>query len=192
MSLVAVVGPITTLLGGLGGYWLAGRNEEARDRRAFARDREARLAALAESLEEQRHTIQLETMLKLQDELLSLVVSDTEGASRASVSLAKGGQSQAHDELRDKNYQASSAAYLLRTRLLDADLRKAVKGYLAASSRIRESVAGSTLEKVTEINRRATEAANLYAALNEQLGEHLRRELDRRNLAGLPPADGQR
>ena len=52
----AIVGPITTLLGGLGGYWLAGRNEESRDRRAAGREREARRAALAERLEEQRHT----------------------------------------------------------------------------------------------------------------------------------------
>jgi len=60
-----IVGPITTLLGGLGGYWLAGRHDEARDRRAADREATARGAALAERLEEQRHTFQRDLLLEL-------------------------------------------------------------------------------------------------------------------------------
>jgi hypothetical protein len=65
----AIVGPITTLLGGLGGYWLAGRNDEARDQQAAAREAAARRDVLAGRLEEQRHTLQRDTLLELQDEL---------------------------------------------------------------------------------------------------------------------------
>lgn len=69
----AIVGPITTLLGGLGGYWLAGRNDDARDRRSADREASAHRAALSERLEEDRHTFQRDTLLELQDELQRLV-----------------------------------------------------------------------------------------------------------------------
>lgn len=39
---VAVVGGVTTLLTGVGGYWLSGRNDEARDKRALKREQIAR------------------------------------------------------------------------------------------------------------------------------------------------------
>src|ERR1700756_3090739 len=48
------------------------RNEEARDKRAAAREDAARRAALTERLEDQRHDIQRETLLELQDELQQL------------------------------------------------------------------------------------------------------------------------
>jgi hypothetical protein len=54
MSLVSdwasLIAPITTMFSGLGGYWLAGRNDEARDKRAEARERAARQATLTERL----------------------------------------------------------------------------------------------------------------------------------------------
>jgi hypothetical protein len=40
----AVVGPITTMMSGLGGYLLAGRNEEKRDQRTAAREDASRRA----------------------------------------------------------------------------------------------------------------------------------------------------
>lgn len=70
---IAIVGPVTTLLGSLGGYWLAGRGDEARDRRAAAREDNARRAALSERLEEERHVFQRDTLLQLQDELQKLL-----------------------------------------------------------------------------------------------------------------------
>jgi len=56
----------------LGGYTLAARNEEGRDRRADQREARARRAALAERLEEERHNFQRDTFLELQDVLLEL------------------------------------------------------------------------------------------------------------------------
>jgi len=76
-SWAAIVGPITILLGGLGGYWLAGRNDDARDRRTVAREESARRAALADRLEEDRHAFQRDTLLELQDELQRLARATT-------------------------------------------------------------------------------------------------------------------
>jgi len=76
-SWAAIVGPITTLLGGLGGYGLAGRNDDARDRRTVAREESARRAALADRLEEDRHAFQRDTLLELQDELQRLARATT-------------------------------------------------------------------------------------------------------------------
>jgi len=69
----AIVGSVTTLLGGLGGYWLAGRNDDNRDQQAAAREEAARRESFAERLEEDRHTFQRDTLLELQDELQRLV-----------------------------------------------------------------------------------------------------------------------
>ncbi len=71
-AITAVIGSITTVAGSYGGYLLAGRNEEARDQRADQREAKARRAALAERLEEERHTFQRDTLLELQDVLLQL------------------------------------------------------------------------------------------------------------------------
>ncbi|MGH3395906.1 MAG: hypothetical protein ACRDPO_14585 [Streptosporangiaceae bacterium] len=60
-SWAAIVGPITTLLGGLGGYALAGRNDDRRDLRAAVREATARREAFAEHLEEDRHAFQRDT-----------------------------------------------------------------------------------------------------------------------------------
>jgi CHASE1-domain containing sensor protein len=65
-GLAAAIAPVTTLLGGLGGYLLAGRNEEARDRRIVERESRARKDALAERLEEDRHAFQRDTLVHLQ------------------------------------------------------------------------------------------------------------------------------
>jgi hypothetical protein len=73
-SWAAIVGPITTLLGGLGGYWLAGRHDDARDRRTVAREESARRAALADRLEEDRHAFQRDTSLSCRMNSSALLV----------------------------------------------------------------------------------------------------------------------
>lgn len=64
--------PITTLISGLGGYLLVGRNEEKRDQRAVAREDAWRRAARTEQLADLRHEIQRQTLSDLQDELQRL------------------------------------------------------------------------------------------------------------------------
>jgi hypothetical protein len=61
-----------TLIGTFGGFRFASRNDEARDRRADWREAAARRAVLAERLKDERHAIQRDTLLELQDVLLDL------------------------------------------------------------------------------------------------------------------------
>ena len=59
MSTVAdwagLIAPVTTLAGVLGGYWLAGHNDEGRDVRAAQREEAARVADYAKHLWDRRH-----------------------------------------------------------------------------------------------------------------------------------------
>jgi hypothetical protein len=69
---VAGIGAVATVVNGLGGYRLAGRNDEARDIRTEQREEKSRTTALAERLQEQRHEWQREVLLELQDEVQKL------------------------------------------------------------------------------------------------------------------------
>ncbi len=117
----AIVGPITTLLSGLGGYWLAGRNDDARDQRAAAREEAARRAALAERLEEQRHTFQRDILLELQDELQHLARITTRIAIQDRKTLKERGQLYLlPEEMSDEANQIVISVQRLRTRALGA------------------------------------------------------------------------
>ena len=188
----AIVGPITTLLGGLGGYMLAGRNEDARDRRAAARDSAARQAQLAERLEEQRHGIQMETLLRLQDELLQLARNVTMALSQDAKNLTASGAYLPIGELGEETRRTTASVQLLCTRLLDGELRDAVNKYLGICSMVALPTPARPIEDMlAEIRKRQQQVLDKYAVLNEQVGEHLRRELDRRDLAVIPPSGGQ-
>jgi hypothetical protein len=50
-----LIAPVTTLAGVLGGYWLAGHNDEGRDVRAAQREEAARVADYAKHLWDRRH-----------------------------------------------------------------------------------------------------------------------------------------
>jgi hypothetical protein len=181
----AIVGPITTLLGGLGGYWLAGRNDEARDKRAAAREERARRATLAERLEEDRHTFQRDTLLELQDGLQRLARVTTRIILQDQKTLHEHSQVYLLPEgLSDESHQVVITIQRLRTRLLDPGLRQAVGDFVGLCSRDAVAVAHLPKEEaLAELRRQDAELSAQYVALNELLGEHLRRELDRRSFA---------
>jgi hypothetical protein len=189
----AIVGPITTLLGGLGGYWLAGRNDDARDQRAAARELAARGAALAERLEEQRHTFQRDMLLELQDELQKLARVTTQIILQDERTLKKLDQIYlSPPELSDEQFQIRISVERLRTRVLEAALRQGVGdfldlciGYGSASGLANEP----NHEVLAELAGRRSQVASRHFELNELLGVHLRRELDRRYLARQPTQD---
>jgi hypothetical protein len=132
----AIVGPITTLLGGVGGYWLAGRNDDARDRRASLREAEARRAALAERLEEDRHTFQRETLLELQDQLQRLARITTRIIMQDQKTLKELGQLYLlPDGLSDEEFTIFTAIQRLWVRILDPDLRQGVGDFVNVCSR---------------------------------------------------------
>jgi hypothetical protein len=181
----AIVGPITTLLGGLGGYWLAGRNDDARDQRAAAREAAARQAVFAERLEEQRHAFQRDTLLELQDELQRLGRITTRIAIQDRKTLKERGQLCLLPEgMSDEANQTVISVQRLRTRVLDPTPRQAVADFVEVCSRDASALARESPETVlAHLDQQEAQMADQYIALNELLGERLRQELDRRFLA---------
>jgi hypothetical protein len=184
-SLAVIIGPITTLLSGVAGYWLAGRNDEARDRRAMSREESARRAALADRLEEDRHTFQRDTLLELQDELQSLARITTRILLQDEKTVREHGRIyQLPEGLSDEEFQAFTAVQRTWVRVLDPELRSAVEGFTAVCSRAGlPNFGGGKEELLEEVRRREGQVAYYYGRVNDLLGERLRRELDRRFLA---------
>ena len=185
-AIAAAIGSITTLAGSYGGYLLAGRNEEARDKRADHREAAARRAALGERLEEERHTFQRDTLLELQDVLLQLMRWRGLVNAQDLKTLKERGQLfLLPDELGgDEPRLAIASAQRLRTRVLDSDLRAAIDEFIAACARDSTDLRGADpADAIKEIERRDLEVATRYVALAEKIGERLRMELDRRILA---------
>ena len=193
-SWAAIVVPITTLLGGLGGYWLAGRNDDARDRRTLAREESARRAALADRLEEDRHAFQRDTLLELQDELQRLARVATRILLEDERTVKESGRlDQLPEGLSDEEFRIFTAVRRLRVRVLDPELREAVEGFGDVCSRASLPKSGGDKDEIlARLRRQQARVAESYSAVNALLGERLRRELDRRSLAGesLQGAEG--
>jgi hypothetical protein len=192
----AIIGPITTLLGGLGGYWLAGRNEETRDQRAANREEVARRAALAERLEENRHGFQRDTLLELQDELQRLIRNTAQILLQDEKTIKQSSQVYLlAGDLSDQAMQITVSVQRLRSRVLDDQLRAAIGEFVGLCS----SAGISSIEypqgkvpddqkdqALAKLRKQYTKLAEAYATLTELLGSHLRNELDRRSLATMP------
>jgi hypothetical protein len=186
-SWAAIVGPITTLLGGLGGYMLAGRNDEARDGRAAEREECARRAALADRLEEDRHNFQRDTLLELQDELQRLARVATQILRQAEETVENGGLYRLPGALNDEEFQLRTSVRRLWVRVLDPGLRKDVEGFIAVCRNLGLPRAGEDKDEVlTRLFQKEAKVLQTYEAVNNALGVQLRGELDRRSLAGEP------
>lgn len=191
----AIIGPITTLLGGLGGYWLAGRNEEARDQRAASRELIARRAALAERLEEDRHGFQYDTLLELQDELQRLIRNTAQIMLQDEKTIKQSGQMYLlTGDLSDLAMQITVSVQRLRSRVLDDQLRAAIDNFvgLCSSAGIPpieypqgKVPDGQKDQALAKLRKQNTRLAKAYATLTEMVGSHLRSELDRRSLATM-------
>ncbi|MEV6287117.1 hypothetical protein [Kribbella sp. NPDC051770] len=189
----AIIGPITTLLGGLGGYWLAGRNEEGRDRRAASREEAARRNALAERLEESRHGFQRDALLELQDELQRLVRSATQITLQDRRTIKESGQTYLlAEDLSDQAMEITVSVQRLRSRVLDDELRASIGVLIDLCSSAGVSLIEYPQGKVPDderdqalakLDRQIMHLAEEYSTVTEAVGKHLRSELDRRGLA---------
>jgi hypothetical protein len=184
----ALIAPVTTMLSGLGGalggYWLAGRNEEARDTRTGQREETARRAVLTERLEDQRHEIQRETLLELQDELQKL--------ARATVQILTFDRNHPGERLPDDLDDGFSTLSVnrLKTRILDRQLRDGIDAFTAICSRDaampRSGEYLSSDDLKAAIAQQIFDLNNGFMQLNEQVGERIRDELDRLGTAPNP------
>lgn len=182
-AITAVIGSIATVASGFGGYMLAGRNEEARDIRADQREATARRMAMAERLEEERHTFQRDTLLELQDQLLELSRWSGLVMSEDAKSLKEQGRlSRLPDSLGgEEPRQMVASVHRLRTRVLDDDLRNSIGAFITLCTHFAGLGGVETSEAIRDLKRRELAASAAYEDLAEKIGEHLRRELDRGN-----------
>jgi hypothetical protein len=186
-SWAAIVGPITTLLGGLGGYLLAGRNDEARDGRAAEREKTARRAALADRLEEDRHNFQRDTLLELQDELQRLARVATRILLQAEETVENGGAYRLPGTLSDEEFQIRTSVRRLWVRVLDTELWKDVEGFITVCRNLGLPRGGEDKDEVlTRLYQKHKNVLETYEVINDVLGVQLRAELDRRPLVGGP------
>lgn len=177
-----LVAPFTALLGGLGGFWLAGRNDEARDRRTSEREEDARRATRTERLDDQQHEIQRATLMELQDELTELARLTNQvlmfdrahpGGRAAGLALP--------DQLETAYLNKLAPVNRLMTRVLDRQLRGAIGTYVGTCARdvsIPRSGGLSEDELILANMQQLAEINNLFARVNDLLGEHIRDELD--------------
>jgi hypothetical protein len=121
---LAVVGILVPAVAGLGGYYLAGRNEEERDLRTAEREETSRRRAFVERLEERRRGFQLDLLLELQDVLQKEVRATSKNLMHDLRTLRNSGTlTQLGLELSDESYEIGVAMNRLRVRVLDDDLR---------------------------------------------------------------------
>jgi hypothetical protein len=182
-AITAVVGSIATVAGSFGGYLLAGNNEEKRDERASVRETEARKAAFRERLEEERHNFQRDTFLALQDQLLELARQHALVASQDMKTLKSEGKLlQLPDDLGGEEARLRVAlADKLRTRVLDNELRGAIRAFMTLCTKDSTGLNGVPAERaIREIERRDLAVAVAYEDIAERLGTHLRMEIARR------------
>jgi hypothetical protein len=183
---VAAVGGVTTLLNGLGGYWLSGRHDEARDIRTLKREQTARKADRDDRLQEQRHEWQRQTLLDLQDELQKLARATGKILHHDLMTVReKGGVFQIGDAaLSDQHLAATVGVQKLRARILADGLRALVGDFVNFCGYANgEAVAVHKNDPPEElealINNLTAGMGRRYDDLTERLGAHIRGELGR-------------
>ena len=131
---LAAIGILSPSATGLGGYWLAGRNEEKRDRRIAQREAAARQEARNEGLEDERHEFQLQLLLELQDAIqqhmritLQAIEHDLDNIEH------QGHRGLLGPELNSQSLNSNANLTRLISRILDDDLRTTVNDFYGRS-----------------------------------------------------------
>ena len=143
-----------------------------------------------------RHAFQRDTLLELQDELQRLARATTrilparrENRQRKRQALSATRRTQR------RRIQIFTAVRRLWVRVLDPELRKTIEGFVDVCSRASLPTSGGDKDEIlARLRRQQARVAESYSAVNDLLGERLRRELDRRSLAGesLQGAEGHK
>lgn len=175
------------MLAALGGYWLAGRNEEKRDLRALRRARDERIREWKQTAEQARHKLQLETVLELQDAI--------QAAARCSMRIvhhdhmkAREGEFTMLPEGYSDDFEASRInVRRLMSRVLDEALRASVAAFVAGLSDLTfdprrhyldaagKLLTGPSLERAADAAYARTNS--LVGNAMEQIGIAIRREI---------------
>lgn len=177
----------STLLAALGGYWLAGRNEEKRDLRALSRTRDERLQDRKVVDERARHELQLQTLLELQDAIqtaarhfMRIVHHDHMKAREGKFTMLPEGYSE------DLEASRTNVRRLM-SRVLDDALRTSVASFVSGLSDLTldprrhyvdaggKVLAGQRLESAADAAY--ARASSLASNCMERIGTAIRREI---------------
>jgi hypothetical protein len=193
-SWLAALGIFVPALTGLVGYWLAGLNEEARDRRAAIREAKARREALAERLDEKKHTLQLELLLELQVVLQRQVRASFKVVNQDLRTLHQHGQlGRLPEDIDQDSFNTGVEFGRLRVRVLNDDLRSDLEGFHKFTSEMDTLFVAlqdlSVEEKIAGLERAQRDLASRYISVNESLGVLVRAELGR-ELTDHPQSGG--
>ena len=177
-----LIAPVTTLAGVLGGYWLAGHNDEGRDVRAAQREEAARVADYAKHLWDRRHEWQRQVLLDLQDELQRMSRQTFKVIQQDLKTVREHGKLFPLPEGigGEESIAATVAVQKLRSRILADDLRAAVGDFVAfctnaetAAHLLHKDDPRETLGAI--LDGFFIELGSRYPVLVEQVGEHIRR-----------------
>ena len=181
VATLAILGPAVT---GLGGYWLAGRNEEGRDKRTSNREEAARRAALRERIYEERHNFQRDVLIELQEVLRRFVRANLKTIQHDIKLLSERlGITQLGQELNDESFEVQIRLGQLGARLLDEAFRSEIERLIEYASSLEPTVMrlrGLSDQHILDALKAAERDLAFRAkALLDHLGEILRAELGR-------------
>jgi hypothetical protein len=180
ITALSIVAPVVTAFGG---YLLAARNEEARDRRREKAGERFRRAAVAEKLDERKHAFQFDLLVEVQDSLQRLTRATAKVILQDLTTLKEQGQVFLLPAgLSDEAYEAGVTFGRLRVRLLDQRLRDDLDTFHALATRLELSVVVRNdlpaPEAIRLLDSALAELTNGYVAVNDALGALLRSELE--------------
>ena len=180
---LAALGILVPVATALGGYSLAGRNEEARDRRAADREKRARRESFGERQVERRHEFQRELLLDLQKVLQKEVRAVSRVMLQDQKTLReKGKLFQLPSGMSDEAYDAGLEMWLLHVRVLNDEVREELEKFHEHASGTEVSFAQvvdlPADEAATRLRAAFTELTDHYQAVNTMLGGQLRAELE--------------
>jgi hypothetical protein len=183
-TLVAVLTVLAPPLAGLGGFFLAGRNDEARDKRVAERERAAHDADRQDRLTDRRHDFQRELLLEMQNLALGLIRSTAKVVMQDQRTLREKGQLfNLPQGLSDESYDAGVAYSRAMVRVLDDALRYQLRDFHNYVSGV--EVAMVRLKDVepkqaeAELRVALMEMTQRYQTLNDAIGAAVRAELGR-------------
>lgn len=172
---------VTTLLASLGGYLLAGLNEEKRDRRTAAQDRERRADEALLRREEERHRAQLETLMALQQDVQKVAREAGRTMHFDLMQAREGKYTQLPGGWSEDDLAARQSLSLHHSRVLDEEVRRAVEEFSAVAAAVSTTpaalmgLAGEELEAAS--TRQMVRLLEAAQAAQSAVGAAVRHEL---------------
>lgn len=171
----------STLLASLGGYLLAGRNERRRDERGLRRELRLRGSERKSKLDDNRHAIQRETLLSLQDSVQALARFTGRTLHFDHMQARQEKFTHLPDTLSDDAYVNLVEVRRLTSRVLDPEVRTAVDKFIGRTTSIAcppTDLMGLNEDDLDRAaNSKLEQLNNAYGEVTDVLGEATRKEV---------------